>query len=510
MSGRRLLVITGVALFLVILLRNAWISDQAYLSLRTADNAARGLGLRWNPMERVQVFEHPLWMLALTAGRLVTGEVYFSALILSTVCSAAAVAIVLAAATSEGAVLAATLVLTLSSSFVSYSSSGLEGPLAHVLIAAFAVVWLEDRSAGRERRAAMLAGLAAVTQVTTLLVALPAFVMSLARATGRTRRDVLLLALGPLAVWGLWSTWYYGTAMPNPAIARLAAGAPPSAVLGQGWAWLADGLWTDPITAFASAAGIVLPFIRRSPARLLSFGLVLYLAVATATGGDVMSGRWFGVPLVVAAIIIVRDERWEHGTFALPALASALLLAAVSPRPVLGSHAMFGAAPTSTPELSPYDARAFDYAATGLLRFVRQSRFPDWPGGNRAYEAWANPDRVLVAFDHPGFTGYAAGYGVYVIDPSAQGDPLLARLRPPLGRDGDPAPSGSIWERRRPIPDGYVRSLPDKANSLADSGLSAYYDQVRLVTRGPLGSWGRPLAAVRLCLSAPPAPPWTR
>lgn len=508
MSGRRLLVISGVALFLIILLRTAWISDQAYLSLRTADNAARGLGLRWNPMERVQVFTHPLWMLALWAGRAATGEVYFSALVLSFVCSAAAVAIVLAAATSEGAVIGGALVFALSSSFASYSTSGLEGPLAHLLIAAAAVVWLEDRSAARSRRAALLAGLAALTQLTALLVALPALGASVACGVRRERRDLVLLGLGPLVLWGLWAAWYYGTPIPNLLIARRAAGVPLSATLVQGRAWLADAMWTDPIAALAIALGIVLPFIRRSPGRALSLGIVIYIATVTLTGGDVMSGRWLGVALVAAAIIVVRDQAWQRGAFAAPALAAVLLLAAVAPRPVLGSRATFGAAPTDAPELTPYDARAFDYAATGLLRFVRQSRFPDWPGGDRAYEAWANPDRVIVAFDHPGFTGYAAGYGVYVIDPTGQGDPLLARLRPPAGAEGDPSPFDAIWERRRPTPDGYPQSLPDKANALADPALSAYYDRVRFVTRGPLGSWRRPFDALRLCLSAPPSVTW--
>jgi arabinofuranosyltransferase len=508
MSGRRLLVVTGVALFLVLLLRTAWVSDQAYLSLRTADNAARGLGLRWNPMERVQVFTHPLWMLLLTAGRLMTGEVYFSALVLSVLCAVAAVAIVLAAAASEEAVIVGALVLSLSPSFVSYASSGLEQPLAYLLIAAFAVVWLEDRAAGRERRAAMLAGLAAITQPVTLLLTLPPLVDGIAGRSRRARLQELLLAFGPLGAWCIWAAWYYGTPVPNPLIARHAANVPVSATLAQGWAWLADGVWTDPIAVLAIAAGIALPFFNRSSARPVALGIVLFLAGVVLTGGDVMSGRWLGVPLVATAILVVREPRLERTGVAVPALAGVLLLAAVAPRSVLASDASFGATSASAPRQAPYDARASDYAATGLLRFLRQSRLPDWPGGDRAYEAWADPRRVLTAFDHPGFTGYAAGYGVFVIDPTGRGDPLLARLPPPAGAGA--APSDAVWERRRPIPDGYAASLPDKANALTDPALADYYDRVRFVTRGALLSWRRPIAALRLGVSAPPPPEWTR
>jgi arabinofuranosyltransferase len=510
MSGRRLLLVSGVAFFLVILLRTAWLSDQAYLSLRTADNAARGLGLRWNPMERVQVFAHPLWMLLLTAGRMATGEVYFSALSLSIACSAVAVTIVLVAATSEGAVLAGACILALSSSFLTYSTSGLEAPLAHLLLAAFTVVWLEDRTPGRDRRAALLAGLAAITHVTTLLLTLPALLARLARRPLRDSRVHLLLALGPLAGWTLWATWYYGIPVPNPVVARHSAAVPLAAVVAQGLAWLMDALVTDPIAVLAVATGVALPFLRRSAARAISVGLVLYLVVVTLTGGDVRSGRWFGAPLVVATVLVVRDMTLARTPVAIGALAGMLLLAALSPRAVLRADATFGAAPSSVPHAPPYDARAFDYPATGLLRFIRQSRFPDWPGGDRAYEAWADPARVVIAATHPGFTGYAAGYGVYVIDPTGGGDPLLARLRPAAGAVGDPLPSDQVWERRRPIPDGYLRSLPDKDNALADPALADYYDRVRFVTRGPLAGWRRPLAAARLCFSTSPSPPWMR
>jgi arabinofuranosyltransferase len=353
----------------------------------------------------------------------------------------------------------------------------------------------------------MLAGLAAITHVTTLLVTVPALAMSAMRRSSRERVEMVLGALGPLAVWGLWAAWYYGSPVPNPVIARHASQVPMTAIVGRGWAWLADAAATDPIALLAIAGGVALPLIHRSPARALSLGVLLYLAVVTLTGGDVMSGRWVGVPFVVAMVLVVREARLERTAVAVPALAVGLALAAVSPRAVLASDRAFGAAPTSAPALAPYDARAFDYAATGLLRFVRQSRLPDWPGGDRAYEAWADADRVIVAGERPGFTGYAAGYGVYVIDPTGEADPLLARWARPSDQ-AEGSPYDAIWSRRRQIPDGYVRSLPDKPNALTDPMLADYYDRVRFVTRGPLGSWRRPLAAMRLWMS--PAPAWTR
>src|SRR5689334_17185034 len=182
MSGRRLLVAMGGALFLVLLVRTAWLSDTSYLTIRTAENASRGLCLCWNPVERVQVFTHPLWLVLLTAGRAATGEAYFTTLILSIICSLATVVLLLSAAATETGTVVAAAVLALSWSFLTYSTSGLEAPVAHLLVAAFAIVWLEDVGAGRDRRAATVAGLATVTHVSTLFITAPPLFRSLRAA----------------------------------------------------------------------------------------------------------------------------------------------------------------------------------------------------------------------------------------------------------------------------------------------------------------------------------------
>ena len=74
MAGRRFLIALGGAVFLVVLVRTAWLSELSYLTLRTIEHAATGHGLRWNVSERVQVFDHPAWMGILLAGRVITGE----------------------------------------------------------------------------------------------------------------------------------------------------------------------------------------------------------------------------------------------------------------------------------------------------------------------------------------------------------------------------------------------------------------------------------------------------
>ena len=45
--------------FLAVLVRTAWISDDGLISLRTVMNVTHGHGLTFNVGERVQTFTHP-------------------------------------------------------------------------------------------------------------------------------------------------------------------------------------------------------------------------------------------------------------------------------------------------------------------------------------------------------------------------------------------------------------------------------------------------------------------
>ena len=71
-------------LFAVItILRNAWVSDDAYISFRTVFNFTEGYGLRYNLDERVQSFTNPAWLFLVSIFYFFTGEAYFTSIFLS-------------------------------------------------------------------------------------------------------------------------------------------------------------------------------------------------------------------------------------------------------------------------------------------------------------------------------------------------------------------------------------------------------------------------------------------
>src|SRR5262245_37351062 len=157
----RILIAGGAAAFLLLLIRTAWLDDDAYITFRTVDNVLNGYGLRWNVVNRVQAYTHPLWMFATTGVAAVTGEVYYASLLLSIAVSVATIALVLSKITKTLPSAAfAISALILSKAFVDYSTSGLENPLTHLLLVLFFIVHASLLST--PRRLFMLSGVSAM------------------------------------------------------------------------------------------------------------------------------------------------------------------------------------------------------------------------------------------------------------------------------------------------------------------------------------------------------------
>src|SRR3954469_25355857 len=90
-SAQQLIVLGGCLAFLLLLIRTAWLDDDAYITFRTVDNVLHGYGLRWNVLNRVQAYTHPLWMFAITAVAAVTREVYYASILLCVTVSVATI-----------------------------------------------------------------------------------------------------------------------------------------------------------------------------------------------------------------------------------------------------------------------------------------------------------------------------------------------------------------------------------------------------------------------------------
>lgn len=497
-------VLVGVLLLVAVaILRCAWVCDDAFITLRTVDNFLHGHGLTWNPPERVQVFTHPLWLAVLIVADILTPSGYWAVMLASLAFTGAACWLVLRRARPEPAVLVAMgAALALSRAFVDYGTSGLENPLAFVLCA---LALRGDLAAGTDASAArrnlvrltLLASLLALTRLDLVLVILPPLV---ARAVKDLRAHwrAVLPALAPLVAWEIFAIIYFGFPLPNTAYAKLGAGVPAGELLRHGFWYLQATVLRDPLTAVVILAGVVLPAIRRDRARLWwALGVALYLAYVVRIGGDFMLGRFLAVPFLVA--VVLAGDLLPGGRRGW-VVAGVLALGLLVPRNPLWP-ARAGAAEPWFHGVA--DERAFYGPNTGLFaRFApgfTEHKFV--VAGRNARRAVEQRGGATDVAGSVGFYGYYAGPRLRIIDVMALSDPFLARL--PMARP-DGAEEWRIGHFKRDLPAGYTETVSSTINRIEDPRLAKLYDEMRLVTTGPLFSGARWRAIVRLNLGQRP------
>ncbi|MEN6626962.1 MAG: hypothetical protein ABFD69_12125 [Candidatus Sumerlaeia bacterium] len=475
-AGARFVLLLLGCFLVYLIVQRAWLSDDAYITLRTIGNLLAGHGLVYNVGERVQAFTHPLWMILLAIPMALTWEFYYTTLAVSIALAVASLALLARRiSVSTGAAILAFWLLALSKSFVEYSTSGLENVLTFFLLAWFYSVFFGDGPASeRVPRLMLIAALGVLNRIDSVLLFAPALGWRLWAERGNYPWRKVAAAALPIAAWELFSIFYYGFALPNTAYAKAFTGFPHGWLWQQGLFYYLNCLRLDPVTLFATGLGIAYAVARRDRALIaVAAGSLAYLLYIVHIGGDFMSGRFFAAPLFAAVIVLARAE-----VPAWPRVAAGLLALLIGHATLLQlvktgyAHETYSEEYIDRNGIS--DERAFYHGISGLDFASRED------SRTRYSAAVPEGERAVIPAAALGIAGFKAGAGAYMLDRYALADPLLARL---------PAKRSILWrighfERR--IPDGYADTLRTGQNRLADPNLALFYDHLRRIISGPL------------------------
>jgi arabinofuranosyltransferase len=497
----------------LVLFRTAWLSDDAYITYRTVDNLVGGYGLRWNPAERVQSFTHPLWLAVNVPLYALTGEGFYTFLVVPLLTSVVVVVGVGLAWARRWPQLVLWGAMALSSkAFVDFSTSGLENPLSHLLILATFIYCLRCGSAPRARcvrELGVLWSLIALTRPDLVLVTTPlclVFLWRVWRGGESLTRLLGAMAVGisPLVAWEIFSVVYYGSRVPNSPLAKLGSGVPSAELVAQGLRYIENSLLLDPPTLVIIAGGLASAALVPAremlgsfgrPARIsLAIGVVLYLLYVVWIGGDFMSGRFLTVPMFAAAILILTGEiPGERVVWPVTAIAL-MLLSLAGPAPPWATGREFATTPGSLQEHRAAhgieDERAYYFGTMGMWPRLTGAEENYWAGQGRAARRQFPQGGTVVVYN-TGVVGFHAGPRLHLIDELALNDAFLARL--PARREG-----WRVGHYRRAVPPGYETSVIQGRPQMKDPALNALYSDVLLVTRGPLFSADRFSAILRL------------
>ncbi len=492
--------LTVLAVAGVVLVSAAWLDDDAFITFRTVDNLLDGLGLTWNPVERVQASTHPLWLFVNAGLVALTAAPELSCVALSLFLSGLTLfLLIFRVASSIDAGCLAAGALLLSKAWVDYAGSGLEDPLTRLLLILLVLNARRPDSDGRSFTLALLVALAALNRPDAFLVFAPVLFATLYRQPWR-RWIHAVLGLAPLALWGAFALFYFGSPWPNSAYAKLGTGVPRIGRIAQGLSYLLDSLVRDPATLLIIGLAATVAWRRRRRRETnmpLLIGGALYLLYVVWIGGSYMSGRFLGLPLTAAVLAIasrssvsIRQFHRRHLIAALVVINLTLAARMIEPL-VQKEIGLFGIG----------DERRTHHPYTGLTVLLAEDRWPDHSLRNQGEQMARNETRVSVE-GAIGMVGFYAGPTVHIVDAYAISEPLLARLPGLIGKTFN-GPHSQGWRPghvARRIPDGYLESLPNEPNRITDPDLAAYYDVIRAVTRDPLWDVERLKKVVRLNL----------
>ena len=493
-ENRTWIAVCSLFFFCFVLMRTAWLADDASFTIRTVLNWINGYGPVFNVGERVQAYTHPLWFLVLSFFTLITNNVFFSIFFLSISLSLLNVWVLIRhISTSLTGCLLAVIALLFSKAFIDYSTSGLENPLSHLFIllsSYYAFAFSKNPSNKNLFLFTIVISLLYLTQQDLILCVMPLGVLILFKAKKQKLQYVRAIAFGllPAISWLLLSLWYYGFPFPNSAYAKLGHEIGMMELISQGGLYFLDSLSNDPLTLVTIVLGLALSIRGSAIAKAMSLGIVLYLLYILLIGGDSMGGRFLTVPLLIACVIISRTSLSNK----LAAFISVLLISLAlfnSPSTMLSNYSSRG----SPLILGNIDVRSeLNNDRDNLMNLVDRATFL-YPERNSSLE----PELAVTC---KAYAGISKGPVLQLTNPCGLSDPLIARL--PARQDQ----TRKMGHFERELPLGYIESVRSGQNALVDEATRNYYEYIKLITQGPLLSWDRLKAIMLVNLNLIPKP----
>jgi arabinofuranosyltransferase len=414
----------------------AWVSDDAFITLRYVANLLDGHGAVFNVGEHVQGYTHPLWLIALAAACLPYRDPIVVSTALSLLFTIALVVVVGRALLlrahgdpwrAVGLLALACSLWATSRAWVSFQTSGLENSLSSLLLAALAVQLWPARAVKPVVLGLTLAALV-LTRPDFLLIVAPIGVACAVRNRGVGPLSGLAAGLSPALAWAVFAWLYYGTIVANSAHAKIGLWPSWRDGASQGLAYVVDFAAHEPVPVAVASVLFVVACLRsrESLQGAALAGVFLYVAYVVWIGGDFMRGRMLLPAFVVGSLggVLALSRAARPGRAVFVFVATSVVLLALQ---------VWLAPPPSAAvsEAGIVDEQAY-YPGYRLSVYLDRKRVVnpylnlDFADDLRAFAARCGP--VTIHARNPGTIGYFAGPEVSVIDTLGLTDAFIARL----------------------------------------------------------------------------------
>lgn len=493
---KKLLFITAFILIFLRILSYAWCSDDAFHIYTMAKNLLDGNGFTPTPGLRVNVATCPLWALVVTFGMFFWNNPYAIGMIFNFLFSGIALFLLFRLIYKKDnwfiVLVFVTAFLCFSKTYLSYSTSGLENALILLLGTLYLEVFFKNEYFSKKElfKIALLEGLIAFTRMDCALIfsftSVYAFLFRYkkdesdsADFSWKKLFSVIPIALAGLSLfifWELFSLFYYGSFVPNTALAKLNTGFPLSDYLVRGVWYVFLSAAFDFIIVFLPILSVMFLLLKHkkwTKEFCVAAGLGLYSLYIIYIGGDFMLGRHF-LSLFWCALLLIFISKNDLLTkiFFGTAILTVIFYGIFQTNSIQNHYNSFVAENTPcryTDEqqwyykwtgLIPVVA---DYAKNGKISILKNSTRNGilWFYGIKFYQL-ENEELARTSYE----------YRLY--------DPLLSRL--PAFREK----KWRVGHMQRIIPEGYNQTLFEDGNYIKDLDLKFYYSKLNFVLSGDL------------------------
>ncbi|HEY9187593.1 MAG TPA: hypothetical protein VIR55_06785 [Ignavibacteria bacterium] len=493
------------ALFFIVLVKTAWLSDDSFITLRVIDNFVNGYGLRYNVVERVQAYTHPLWLFLLTLPYFVFKDPFYTPILISIALTLLLLyLLIFKLSISRFNSIFIIILLIASKSFIDYSSSGLENPLSHLLIVIYIYFYLKEIEIQRKILIlSFIISLSYLNRIDSILIYIPSLFYLFYQ--NHSKKSFLYAIYGflPIILWTVFSIVYYGFPFPNTFYAKINTGIPKLEIFSQGVYYFINSLKFDTITLVIIFLVIGITFIKRIKIHYyIVFGILLYLIYIIYIGGDFMSGRFFSLPFITAIAILVSSITFNGYYVKLfLSIIFVLYLILYPYTPVKTGIDYADKTFNFLDENGISDERGYYYQNTSLWKAINGYKIPQHQMIDVAQRQIEMKEKVFLA-GAIGFLGYYAGPSLYVIDVYALSDAFLSKL-PVVKYDliygrayekkfnRKPNKNWRIGHFLRPLPEGFTLSKIKNDCLIKDSLLNEFYKKIYIITQSSIFSFER-------------------
>lgn len=423
-----------------LILRQAWISEDAFITLRHVDNFLAGSGPVFNPGERVEGFSHPLWFAILSLFRWTGLTAKGSAVLPGLIFSFFALFVLFfkirfpGTSRGEAGLNPAAAVLIGVSAFIDFGTSGLETALSYFLLVLLAKFLAEETWKSKPLLMGLVISLLILTRpdfFVFLVFMIPFCVFEFVKKRWTWRAFVSFLTF-PVVLAGLYEIFrmgYYASLFPNPFYAKSGS----ASYFAQGWAYLFD-FSRGSLAPVAVLLALFALWMSRKDGGLKSRSMVFsaglfYLFFIVRGGGDFMHGRFLlpSLLLVAASAGGAFDRFFDRSAVfrnaaVLSFLALFLLSLAVQPVQKKGVEINSGIS----------NERHYFYKDKIIpFRYLfRDTMIIMWKTMGQNYR-WLSEEarmNIRLAQTNVGFLGYYSGQHIYLIDRLGLTDPVVSRI----------------------------------------------------------------------------------